>query len=162
MRTRREKQAARQRNRTDTWLGMESLEVRNLLAADLEFFGPPDPNTDRYLNGAGDFDFGTVSVGENAELVFRVRNDGDQVLSITSVNLPAGVTFGTDTGDNLITSINPPPAPRSDNFTLVLDTSTPGVKAGTVTINSNDPGEPALTFDVTGTVVDVNGGYHIH
>ena len=98
-------------------------------------------------------DFGQVDQGASGvEVVFEVRNDGGQTLSLGEIIAPGGF------------SVTPPaaadiPAGGSTSFTVTLDTDTVGVFSGNVTLaNSDGPQSPdgldenPFTFAIAGMV----------
>jgi len=94
-------------------------------------------------------DFGTVNQDDtDPSLTFTVKNDGTDVLVLDTVNLPAGFILTKA----LAGQLNPG---DSDTFTIQLDTTTPGVKSGTVSFATSDPNQNPFTFAITGNVAVV-------
>jgi P pilus assembly chaperone PapD len=91
-------------------------------------------------------DFGSVVQGQTGpSLTFTVRNDGNQNLTLGTVNLPAGYTLT----EGLSASLAPG---ASDTFTVRLDSATPGAKTGDISFTNNDSNENPFNFPITGTV----------
>lgn len=112
----------------------------------------PDITVDGIVNGAtyppvGDNrDFGYIAVsGTPPTRDFVVNNVGEGPLSIISVTVPTGYTVTGALAGSIA-------AGDTDTLTVRLDTAVGGTKTGLVTINSDDPEEPAFTFTITGTV----------
>lgn len=99
------------------------------------------------LNGqVTPINFGSVMQNQTGpSIIFTVRNDGGATLNLGPVNLPAGYTLT----DALVSTLS---AGASDNFTVRLDTLTPGTKSGNVSFTTNDPNENPFTFPITGIV----------
>jgi hypothetical protein len=99
-------------------------------------------------------DFGQVALNSVAQQPLNVSNSGDVVkwtatgiaTLIYSLASSAGVTAPGG-------SFNAPAGGAGNNHTITIDTSTPGLFNGTVTINSNSPDEPARVVTVTAEVV---------
>ena len=91
-------------------------------------------------------DFGSVVAG-SAPLtnVFKIKNNGNEDLFVTLVSEDA-IAFNITGAPSPIVAISPG---GSNNFNIILDTSTAGPKNGTVTIQSNDPDNGIFTFDIT-------------
>jgi len=83
--------------------------------------------------------------GTAAQVTITVRNDGDATLSLQTPDLPDGFTMA----EALDSSIAPS---GSDTFTIQIDTTSTGVFAGVVTIDSNDSNEGEYTFWIFGDV----------
>ena len=95
-------------------------------------------------------DFGMVAPGDpSISRTFRVYNDGNAVLTLGPVAVPAGFALT----EGLATSLAPG---ASDTFTVRLDTAVVGTKAGDVSFSTNDYDENPFHFRVTGTVVGGN------
>lgn len=112
----------------------------------------PNITVDNVVNGAalpsaGDNrNFGYVAVsGTPPTRSFVVNNTGDGALTISSVSVPTGYTVTTALDSTIA-------AGASDTLIVRLDASIAGTKTGNVTINSDDPEEPAFSFVITGTV----------
>jgi hypothetical protein len=113
----------------------------------------PAPEVQVVVNGNNVTDnfttvpFGSATQGQGGgpARVFTVSNTGDDVLSLGQVNVPAGFILI----DGLPSSLNPG---QSDTFTVQLDTSVAGDKAGDVNFSNSDADENPFNFTVTGTV----------
>lgn len=94
----------------------------------------------------GAINFGNIAEGESpVNIVFTVFNDGDFDLLLGAVSVPTGYTL-TEPLSGTITPGN------SDSFTVRLDNTTLGVKAGNISFLTNDATENPFYFPVTGTV----------
>lgn len=99
-------------------------------------------------------DFGQIPQNSSAQQSLSVSNSGDVALWSTagiatltySLSASAGFTAPAGTYNEL-------PGGGGNNHTLTMNTTTLGVKTGTVTINSNAPDEPARVVQLTGEVV---------
>jgi hypothetical protein len=92
-------------------------------------------------------DFGQVlhqSVGPTR--TFVVRNDGNGILTLDAVSLPAGFVLV----EGLAGSLGPG---ESDAFTIRLETATLGTQSGEISIGNNDADENPFNFAVSGTVL---------
>ncbi len=90
--------------------------------------------------------FGAATVGAAAPTrVFTVKNDGDAALTLGAVQLPAGFSVV----EGLAASLAPGAA---DTFTVRMDTTTAGNKAGVISVATNDADENPFNFTLTGTV----------
>ena len=76
---------------------------------------------------------------------FTVRNDGTATLNLSSLTVPAGFTIT----QGLVSSLAPG---ATDTFTVLLDTTTAGVKSGSISFITNDSDENPFNFAITGTV----------
>ena len=103
-------------------------------------------------------DFGTVPIGALADLVLTVSDAASlsdpEDLSY-SFSAPAGFTAPAGGFTNAV-------GDPGDAHTISMDTSSVGVKSGTLVINSNDLDSPALNITLMGEVVpsvlgDLNG-----
>ena len=91
-------------------------------------------------------DFGTVGQGQTGPTrTFTVRNDGDDVLSLGAVSVPAGFLLV----DPLVGPLNPG---ESESFTVQVDTSVSGAKSGTISFANSDSDENPFDIAVTATV----------
>lgn len=92
-------------------------------------------------------EFRPVGVGQTGgRWIYEILNDGTGTLTFGGVALPAGFIVA----DGLVASLAPG---RSDLFSIQLDSTTVGVKAGAVTIVSNDADEHFFEILVSGEVV---------
>lgn len=89
--------------------------------------------------------FGEALVGATVERTFTVTNSGDGVLTTSKLKLPKGFTLV----EGLSASIA---GGSSDTFTVRMDTSQTGTKAGSITFTTNDSDERAFDFAIAGTV----------
>jgi endonuclease/exonuclease/phosphatase family metal-dependent hydrolase len=98
-------------------------------------------------------DFGTVAVGSVAEMPFTVVNAGDVMswgesgVADLVYSLTATSGFGAPGGSFLDA-----PGGAGVVHTVSMDTSTPGVKNGTLTITSDAPDEPVRIVTLVGNV----------
>lgn len=92
-------------------------------------------------------DFGTVAQGAPGPTkTFSIRNDGDDVLTLGSLNLPPGFS--------LVEGLYPTLTERgSDTFTIRLDSIAVGTKPGQISFSNNDDDESPFSFAITGTVL---------
>jgi fibronectin type 3 domain-containing protein len=98
-------------------------------------------------------DFGRTVAGQStAEHTFTVSNDGNQVLNLGPVSLPAGYTLT----EGLTSSLA---AGASDTFTVRLEAQTEGTYAGQISFSTNDADENPFDFAVTGDVVAMVGQF---
>jgi len=108
---------------------------------------PPEVVADTFV------DFGTVNLGETAEQPLQVANAGDVALwgesgiASLSYTLAASEGFGAPAGPHSDSA-----GGGSNSHTIAMDTSTPGPKSGTITINSNSPDEPSRIVMLLGEV----------
>lgn len=95
-------------------------------------------------------DFGTMDITETRDRTFTVRNDGDAVLTISSVSVSPTTYFSilSGVGD---TTLDPA---QTVTFTVRFDPAV-GESTATVTILSDDASEATYTFNVRGAGVDV-------
>ncbi|HEY7120635.1 MAG TPA: choice-of-anchor D domain-containing protein [Tepidisphaeraceae bacterium] len=126
------------------------------ITANVDPAPPPIPDVGVTVNGADvpdgqttPIDFGTVTQGAaGPTLDFTVSNDGNAVLNLSNLSLPAGYSLV----EGLSGSLNPG---ESDTFTVRLDSSALGTQSGQITFNSNDPDEDPFNFSITGLVAPV-------
>ena len=92
-------------------------------------------------------DFGLAAQGATPiSRVFTVRNDGDSTLTLGAVMVPTGFSVT----ESLLTSLT---AGAADTFTVQLDASVLGTRAGNISFTSNDSDETPFNFAITGTVI---------
>lgn len=104
------------------------------------------PNGDTTPRALDNTDFGTVIAGSSPlTRVFKIKNNGNHPLTVFSVTEDANA-FSITSAPGPLDPIAPG---GSDNFNIILETSTAGTKYGTVTITSDDPDHGVFTFDVT-------------
>jgi photosystem II stability/assembly factor-like uncharacterized protein len=87
-------------------------------------------------------DFGTVKVGESADRVFEIYNDGHALLEISSIT-------STDPQFAALSYSNVEPS-ASLSVTARFTPSSEGSKLGQLVIASNDPDEPVVSMAVEG------------
>lgn len=98
-------------------------------------------------------DFGTVTQGDSATQPLTVSNAGDVALwSAAGIDeldytLSASAEFSAPAGAFVELA-----GGGANMHTLSMDTSTPGVKSGTVTIASDDPDQPSRVVTLMGVV----------
>jgi hypothetical protein len=90
------------------------------------------------------FDFGEVWQGAPAKREFHIKNTGSDPLTL-SITSSCGCTVATKPKSPLAPG-------ESDTFTITYDTRRIGPAHKKVSINSNDPTQPTIIIDVTGTV----------
>jgi hypothetical protein len=92
-------------------------------------------------------EFGNSPLGQapGQAHTFVVTNSGSTTLNVGTVSVPSGFIIG----DPLNTTIAPG---QQDTFTLLVSTTTPGDRSGTVSIASNDGDENPFTFPVHASV----------
>lgn len=99
--------------------------------------------------------FGSVSVGSNAQNTFELQNTGNGVLNLTA----GGPTLITVSGPQAAEFVVDQPAsssvaPMSDtSFNITFTPTAAGVRTATVSIQNDDADEDPYTFTVTGTAV---------
>jgi len=95
-------------------------------------------------------DFGTATQGGAAVIhTFRVRNDGVATLTLGTPTVPSGFAVA-----GLAGSLSPG---AYDDFTVTLNTTTPGIKSGDVSIPNSDGDENPFNFRIAGWVNPVGG-----
>lgn len=104
-------------------------------------------------------DFGVVYEGQTCTRSLIVTNAGNTALwnvagiANLSYSLAATGAFSAP-GGTFIEA----PGGGSNSHTISLNTATPGLKTGTITINSNAPDEPARVINVRGKVLTRHSG----
>ena len=99
-------------------------------------------------------DFGQVPVGSIAELDLTVANDGNVALWEATGIDDLDYSLGATTGFSAPAGSFVEAAGGGGNMhTISMDTSTPGVLDGTLTITSDAPDEPIRVVTLTGEVV---------
>ncbi|MBZ0172705.1 MAG: hypothetical protein K8E66_10025, partial [Phycisphaerales bacterium] len=99
--------------------------------------------------------FGTVLVGDTAEMPLDIFNAGDVPLWGASGIEDLSYTFVAPIGFTLPGGGGPfddAAGGGVNTHTITMDTSTEGVLSGSLVIMSNDPDTPSLTVAVTGEV----------
>lgn len=103
---------------------------------------------DHPITGGAVRQIGQVAVGGSVVQQFAIRNWGGVTLQSLSV------TKSGDGASQFALSAGSVPATLSVNgkatFEITFNPTTPGVKAATITVASNDPAQPALEFEVRG------------
>jgi Abnormal spindle-like microcephaly-assoc'd, ASPM-SPD-2-Hydin/Protein of unknown function (DUF1573) len=126
---------------TGTATGDPDIEVQGRESAFWNDIADGDLNPDQAVT-----DFGNVNVGSFQERTYRIRNTGNDTLTISSRtsgntqytfgSLPAGTNVAPD---------------AAHEFTIRFTPTSSGTKNSLITIVSNDPGaEATYTFDITG------------
>ena len=101
--------------------------------------------------------FGTVALGSTAQITVNVGNGGD-VAKWTAAGI-ANVTYTLAASSGFTApagSQNDAAGGALNSHTITMNTSTAGVKSGTLTIASNDVDTPSLVIPITGTVQATN------
>ncbi|MDH4197169.1 MAG: choice-of-anchor D domain-containing protein, partial [Candidatus Aminicenantes bacterium] len=96
--------------------------------------------------------WGNYNVGSYSLKTTSIYNDGTGPLTINSVSRTSGSTEFTFMGPSVPFDIG---AGSFSNITLQFAPTSAGAKSAVFTVNSNDPDEPNVTFDVSGTGVVV-------
>jgi hypothetical protein len=105
------------------------------------------------VSATGPVNFGSVPVGMSADMALTVSNIGNTALWTTNgianlnYSLAASGDVSAPSG-----SFSAAAGASGNNHMVLLDTATPGMKSGSVTVNSNDPDSPATTLNYTGEV----------
>lgn len=92
------------------------------------------------------YDFGEILQGEQVEQVFRFRNAGDQQLLLTNVRSSCGCTAA------LLSATRIDPGGIGELRTTFDSTSFKGAIQKTITVDTNDPQHPLVSFAVSGNV----------
>lgn len=102
-------------------------------------------STTDLASGTGNYAVGTVIVGQFADFVVRVRNQGTSVLNLSSLSIASGA-FSIVSGfsDSALT------IGESATFTIRFTPAVSGNLSSVVTIGSNDADESTFTFTVSG------------
>src|SRR5262249_31111305 len=125
---------------TKTHLVVEPIEHRILLSAEISVFN----GTAEIVDGTTvPIDFGTVSQGAvGLSRTFTIDNDGDQPLTLGTISLPPGYSLVEGTAPTIAVR-------GSETFTVRLDTTTLGVKSGSISFSNNDDDESPFDFAIT-------------
>jgi hypothetical protein len=122
----------------------------NPAAPDVAVFGEDllitdGDTTPRVADGT---DFGTATQGgATVSRTFTVTNTGAGTLTLSGLVVPTGFTII----EGLSSSLAPG---ATDTFTIRLETTTLGTKAGNVSFNNNSAGESPYTFRIAGIVAN--------
>jgi hypothetical protein len=106
---------------------------------------------DETIRDGDTYDLGTVAAGETASETFVISNTGDADL-LLSGSLDE-LTDGNEddfTGQLGATTVAPG---ESTTMTISLNTSSKGERVAEVTVESNDPNNTTVTFEVTAEVI---------
>ncbi|NNM29553.1 MAG: choice-of-anchor D domain-containing protein, partial [Akkermansiaceae bacterium] len=127
------------------------LSFMTFFGPDIAVFDGPDTSAPAVTNGQTDaVDFGGAPVGNTIPRTFTIANDGDFVMNVTSIGVPAGYAL---TDPLLPTTVDPG---NSLNFEITLNAVTGEVFAGDVTIANDDPDidpdDSLFTFPITGVL----------
>ncbi len=99
--------------------------------------------------------FGSVNVGDTAVQTLNVSNNGNTGLwtvnGISNLNYSMNVTSGFAVPSGPFID---GPAVGGNAHTVTMDTSTPGLKSATLTINSDDPDQLTRVVTLIGEVLD--------
>lgn len=101
--------------------------------------------------------FGTVAQGSTAQINVSIGNNGD--VSKWTVAGLGNITYSLSPSAGFAApggSFNDNPGGSLNSHVVTMNTSTPGVKNGTLTITSNDIDTPTLIIPITGTVEAAN------
>jgi hypothetical protein len=101
------------------------------------------------IAAASQLDFGRAIVGGTAQLTLDVSNPALSPADELTHSLAAPVGFSAPGGTFLALSGGPPLA-----HVIGMDTSTPGARAGTLTVSSDDPDSATKAVQLSGTVLE--------
>jgi len=90
-------------------------------------------------------DLGTLLTGNSVTINLHVTNNGTVALNLSAVTIPAGYSVVQALPASLAIG-------SSAVLPLAVDTSSPGTRAGTLTIPSDDPDTPKFNIDLTAQV----------
>lgn len=109
------------------------------------------------LAGPGSIDFGSVALNSTAQINVQVGNGGDvakwSAAGIANVSYTLGATPGFTAPGG---TFNDAAGGVLNTHVVSMNTSTPGVKTGTLTVTSTNPDTPSITIPITGTVMGSN------
>jgi Beta-propeller repeat len=97
-----------------------------------------------------DIEYGNVNVESFSDQTTTLYNDGDDTLTVNSIIRTSG------SNDFLYTNPTYPfpiPAGGSQDITVRFSPTSGGARSAVFNVNSSDPDEPDVTFDVSGTGV---------
>ncbi len=105
---------------------------------------------------SGPIDFGVLRVGQSAQRTLTVTNSAD--VAKWGASGIADLRFTLTASPGFTVPVNPFDvlAANSVNCLVSVDTSSPGLKTGTVTITSNDPDLPVQTVPARAMVVNLS------
>ncbi len=95
-------------------------------------------------------DFGDVLVGSSQDETTTIYNDGSDTLTINTMARMSGSAEFTYVGPTTPFDIA---AGSSQAITIRFTPTSAGAKSATFNVNSNDPDDPDVTFDVLGNVI---------
>lgn len=101
-----------------------------------------------HLSVNGNLAFGTVAVGDNKTSILQLFNTGANDLNITSIGRVSGSSDFTISGP--ITPVVIPAGEELD-YTVKFAPTSPGPLTASFQINSNDPSQPTLQLQATGS-----------
>jgi len=90
--------------------------------------------------------FGNVVVDSSKDKTLTISNEGDAVLTITSIDV-TGTQFSVGAFPGTIA------ASSSADVTVTFEPTSSGTKSATLTVSSNDPDEPEAEVSLSGTGV---------
>ncbi len=104
------------------------------------------PNNESSPSSTNFTDFGTQDrYAQPIQETFVVKNNGSATLTLSTPVLPSGYTVTEPLSGTLAPG-------ASDSFAVQLNTASPGIFAGNISIASNDPNTPTFNFKVTGSI----------
>lgn len=140
-----------------------ALAGRTLVAASIEgyhtlviAYAPPAPEivveneagSALSVSGSPIMDFGPVLTGQPRQIVIKIRNTGDDLLSGISVMVDGAAAADFSVGDSGTTTLTPGGV---RTLTLTFNPTTHGSREAILHIVSNDADEPAYTIGLSGT-----------
>ncbi len=96
----------------------------------------------------GSTDFGNVTLGSSLDKTTTIYNDGSVILTINSITRTSGSSDFTYVSPSTPFNVG---AGGSQTITIRFAPSSEGAKSAIFDINSNDPDEANVTFNVSGT-----------
>ncbi len=111
------------------------------------------PEIDVKVNGTtvSEYDFGTLTVGNESDAVFEITNSGTAPLQLTDSPI---VRITDDSGNQFVVLYQPTTnalePTESTSFTIRFAPTSVGVKTATVSIANNDSDENPFTFTLAG------------
>lgn len=100
----------------------------------------------------GTINLGNIAVGTGTSVLLNIRNNAPQPgedLTLGALSVTAGGTLSVDPSGSVIA------AGSSQNAEVSVDTATPGARAITIQIPSDDPDNPVYTITVNASVLSV-------